>query len=240
MRTKLLLSFALVFLAGFTVAQSLVLSHEGEILEPNAEITVEGLATDPEIIVELAVTNNGSTSIDVLCQRYELDMVPGTMSAICWGGLCYPPNTSLSPLATTIDPGVTVENDFSGHYYPQTIPGISTVAYTFFDEANPNDSVMVTVKYDGLTVGIGERGTASLSVYPNPASDYIRIDVQDDLAGQEILVKLLSSGGAVVRKATTSGSSVTLNTEGLSEGIYMYQAFHAGVLVGTDKVVIAR
>jgi hypothetical protein len=238
MRTKLLIAFALIFLAGFTFAQNLVLSHDGETLEPNAEITVEGSAMDPEIVVELAVTNNGSASIDVLCQRYEIDMVSGSMSAICWGGLCYPPNTSLSPLATTIEPGVTVDNDFSGHYYPQGNEGVSTIAYTFFDEANPNDSVMVTVLYDGLMVGIGESNAAGVSVYPNPANDFLTIELQQEIAGQAVLIKVVDASGVVVHEVTTSGTSTRIGTGELAEGIYMYQAYAAGKLIASDKVII--
>ncbi len=238
MRTQLRLAIAFIFLTGYTYAQNLVLSHDGEPLEPNAEIEVEGLATDPEIIVELDVTNNGSSSVDVLCQRYELDMVPGSMSAICWGGLCYPPNTSLSPLATTIGPGVTIENDFSGHYYPQMNTGISTIAYTFFDQANPNDSVMVTVMYNGLTVGIGENSAMEIKTYPNPADESLKVDLQGNASGQEVTVKLISASGTLVHEATTSGSSLLINTSELAEGIYMYHAFSGGRLIAADKVVV--
>ena len=91
MKTKLLFTIGFILAAGFVFSQNLVLSHDGETLEPNAQITVQGSAADPEIVVELDVTNTGTTSLEVLCQRYELDMVTGSLSAICWGGLCYGP-----------------------------------------------------------------------------------------------------------------------------------------------------
>ena len=238
MRTKLLFSLTLFFMTGYIVAQNLVLSHEGETLEPNAEITVEGSSMDPEIIVELAVTNNCSASIHVLCQRYELDMVAGSMSAICWAGLCYPPNTSLSPLATTIGPGVTIDNDFSGHYYPQGNAGVSTIAYTFFDQENAYDSVMVIVHYDGLTVGIGENKHSTLAAYPNPADDFITIDLGKNEAGQEVTIKLVNASGAVVLETIATGLTTRISTGQLAEGVYMYQAFEAGTLIASDKVII--
>ncbi|MEZ5146919.1 MAG: hypothetical protein R2759_07525 [Bacteroidales bacterium] len=66
-----------ILIAGFTLGQSLVLTYEGTILEPNEEVMAEG-AVSGEIVVEMDVTNNSGGSIDVLCQRYEEDMVPGS------------------------------------------------------------------------------------------------------------------------------------------------------------------
>ena len=238
MKTKLLFTIAFILAAGFAFSQNLVLSHDGEALEPDAQITVQGSAADPEIVVELDVTNNGTTTLEVVCQRYELDMVTGSLSAICWGGLCYGPGTSLSPLSTTIDPGATIENDFSGHYYPYMNEGISTIAYTFFDADNPNDSVMVTVLFDGLMVGVEELSKFDrLAVYPNPANDYIKVELNTETS-EEVSMQLIDVTGAVVSQLTTSANSTRINTTGLAEGIYMYRAHVNGQLIATKKIVV--
>jgi hypothetical protein len=235
MKTRLLLSAILLLTAGFLYSQNLVLSHEGETLGPNAQITVEGSSASAEIIVELDVTNTGNSSIYVLCQRYELNMVPYTMSAICWGGLCYPPNTSLSPLGTTIGPGVTVENDFSGHYYPQNHPGVSTIAYTFFDQDHPDDSVMVTVLFDGLTVGVNESGKSGLLVYPNPADDQIRLEWNSEGA---VTIQLIDLNGSIVREIRTIDNQAKIYTEDISEGVYLYRVFLSDRLISSDKIIV--
>lgn len=238
MKTKLLLAIAFALITGYASTQNLVLSHEGETLEPNAEFTVQGLSTAIEIIAELDVTNTGTSTIDVLCQRYELDLVPGSSSALCWGGLCYPPWTNLSAYHTTIGPGVTVSNDFSGHYYPDGNEGVSTIAFTFFDMDNVNDSVMVTILFDGLTVGIGESQFSDLSVYPNPADDYISLDLQVADAGGEVSFELIDVTGTVVKQAVSSSPKVRISTSDLADGIYVYRARINNTLIATDKIVV--
>lgn len=238
MKTKLLFTLALALIAGIATSQSLVLSHEGETLEPNAELTVEGSATAVEIIVELEVTNNGSSTIDVLCERFELDLVPGSSSALCWGGLCYPPWTNVSAYHTTIGPGVTIENDFSGHYYPDGNAGVSTIAFTFFDMNNVNDSVMVTILFDGLTTGVNENRFDALEVYPNPADDYINLDLNVSDAGGEVSFELIDVTGTVVRQAVSSSSKVRVSTSDLADGIYVYRAMVNEQLISSEKIVI--
>jgi len=239
MKTRLLFTLTFMFALGFAFSQNLVLSHEGEPLEPNAEISTEGPANAEEIVVELAVTNTGNSSIDVLCQRYENDMVPGSSSAFCWGYLCYPPWTSLSGYHHTIGPGMTVDDDFSGHYYPDGNVGISTIAYTFFDLNNPNDSVMVTVLYDGLTVGIDELSQFDqMNVYPNPANEFIQVDLNTEKMQEAVTFQLIDVNGAVIQEVRSSNTEIRMNTIDLANGIYVYRVLVNNQVIGSEKIVI--
>lgn len=238
MKTKLLLAAALLFATSIAFSQNLVLSHEGDVYEPNAEVSVEGPVTQ-EIVIELDVTNTGSATIDVLCQRYHIELVPGSMSALCWGGLCYPPNVGLSGFSTTIEPGQTVSNDFSGHYYPNGNTGMSTIAYTFFDLNNPNDSVMITVLFDGLTVGVEESSMYSkMKAFPNPANDFLTINLDTDVMKEDMAFELIDVNGSVVRETATSQNEVKINTSDLAEGIYFYRAMVNNKVVASEKIII--
>jgi hypothetical protein len=220
------------------IAQNLELSYEGEPLGPNAEITVEGSANGAEIVVYVSVHNNGGSEMDVLCQRYELDLVPGAQSAICWGGLCFPPDVSLSPLSATIPAGGT-NDEFSGHYYPNTNVGMSTVAFTFFDENNPNDSAMVTVMFDGLTTGIDDPvASQEISIYPNPADAQVNVEVQNHNLTNDLFVRVTDSKGAVVLQETLQSGTTTLNTRALSEGLYFMNAYSENKVIASKKILI--
>jgi hypothetical protein len=236
MKTRVLFTLALLITGSFLFAQSLELSYEGETLEPNATITKSG-PVDNEIIADVEVTNIGTQTMDVLCQRYELDMVPNTSSAICWGGLCYGPSTSLSPLAYTIDPGSA--EMFNGHYQPANNTGVSTIAFTFFDQNNPNDSVMVTIMFDGLTTGINDPvASQEISIYPNPADEHVNVEVQNNNLSNELFVRITDSKGAVVMQETLESSITTLNTRDLSEGLYFMNTYSENKVIASKKILV--
>lgn len=241
MKTKLLFTLTLIIATSFAFGQSLVLTFEGETLEPNAEITVEGAATAEEIVSELAVTNTSEETIDVLCMRYEIDIVDSTSNTFCWGGLCYPPWTNLSGFHHTIEPDETVDDDFSGHYNPFGYEGVSTIAYTFFDMNHPDDTVRVTILYDGLMVGVEEMEKYNeAKVYPNPANDYVKLDLNVADVDSDVTFQLLNVQGTVVREIKSNSTVFTLNTSDLAEGVYMYRALISEKTIVTDKIIVSH
>ncbi len=237
MKTKLLSTLLLTLvLTGFVVGQNLVLTYEGETLENNAEVTKQGTVAN-EIIVEMDVTNNSSSAMDVLLQRYELDMVAGSQSAICWGGLCYPPNVSLSPSATTIGAGQTVIAECQLHYYPNGNPGVSTISYTLFDGANVNDSVSVIVHYDGLLTSIEVNYGMNAQVYPNPADDVVTIQLENEVAAGTT-VEIINNMGAVVAEMEMTGTEARISTASLAEGMYFYRVKNDQTVNNTGRIII--
>lgn len=234
MKTRLLFAFLIFTMAAS--AQSLVLSYEGETLEPNEEITVTGSPWGTEIVVELDVTNTSNNTINVLIQRYENDMLPGTSSGICWG-LCYPPSTGLTPTALPIDAGQTNDSDFSGHYYPGNAIGMSTISYVFFDENNENDSTMVVVHFDGMPTGINDVNAVSAVAYPNPAQDQVVISL-DQNSTNALNFELLSLDGKLIESQATSSGSASFNTTTLENGIYLYRVLENGKQIYSNRVIV--
>ncbi len=237
MKTNLLLTFIAVLVASFVSAQSLVLTHDGNQLEPNEVVYVDGSSAQDEIVVYMDVTNTSGNAIDVLVRRYEEIMVPGASSAFCWL-LCIAPNVSLSPYSITIEGGATNDTDFSGHYYPGGNIGESTISYVFFDESNPNDSTMVTVVYNGLEVGVNDNIAASARVYPNPANDIVNIQFEAKLSNSAYTFELIDITGSLIRQVNTVESNVQLNTADISEGIYFYRISTNGKMITTQKLAI--
>jgi len=240
MKTKLLITSIVVFLSYFSFAQCLVLHHEGEQIEPNAVITVEGNASEYETIVELDVENTCGNDLDVLVRRYEETMVPETSSAFCWL-VCFLPNVSLSPYPLTIAANSILTNNFSGHYYPDGNEGVSTISYVFFDQNNPNDSVMVTVNYDCILLDVAENNLNienAVKIYPVPAQNDITIELNSMY--NEVDLQIMDITGSMVKeiKHVKNGSSVMIND--LANGLYLYRTFSDGNLLKTGRLVIRR
>jgi hypothetical protein len=237
MKHKIHLTIAALVFSCVVGAQSLVLSYQGESLAPDAEITIEGLASDFEIVAYLEVTNTSSGDISVRVQRYENNMVPGSQSAICWG-LCYPPHIGLSPYTITIPAGTTNSTDFAAHYYPNSNAGISEIAFVFFDDNNPTDEVMVTTFFNALVTGVNNIRHEALSrVYPNPANTSFNIDIHHDLAN-DISIELMSVTGAVVARNVVHQKTTTINTTNIPDGLYFYRLHLNGEVIESGRVII--
>jgi len=234
MKTRLLFAFLVLT---FTVsAQSLVLSYEGDTLAPNEEITVSGSPWGTEIVVEMDVTNTSSNNINVLIQRYENSMLPGTSSGICWG-LCYPPYVGLTPTSLTINAGDTNDSDFSGHYYPSNAIGMSTISYVFFDENNVNDSTMVVVHFDGVVTGTNDIPALVARAYPNPANEKLSISLEQSNTTKQ-QVELLSITGQLIEAVTVSAGKASFNTSNLENGIYFYRVLENGRTIFSDRAIV--
>ena len=239
MKTKLLFTLLVLFASGQLFSQSLVLFYEGEQLEPNAEITKEGPVTEYDIIAHLDVQNTGSSTISAHCQRYEIDMVPGALSALCWGELCYAPTQNISIEPMIFGPNETLLDVFQGHYYPNGNAGVSTIAFTFFDMDNPNDSVQVTILFDAMITGMNDVFHASdFKAYPNPANHYIEVELNREQADENLTLQLVNTNGSVVREQVAGKKRNRIITSDLAEGLYLYRALVNGELITSEKVII--
>ncbi len=239
MKTKLL--FITLFTAAslFTFAQSLVIMHEGEDLNPNEVLQVAGEATAAELVIEFDVKNTSSSTIETNVQRYETILFAGQVSTFCWAGLCYPPFVGLSPNTVSIDGGSIHENDFSGHLNPNGNIGTSIIAYTFFDVNNENDSVQIVVQFLAGTVGMEDisKEAIEVSTYPNPATDVLNLNMNTEL-NEVVTYELLNITGSVVRTETAQRNNAKFYVSDLAEGLYIYRVSSEKEIIKTGRVVI--
>ncbi|MEI6851510.1 MAG: T9SS type A sorting domain-containing protein [Bacteroidota bacterium] len=83
--------------------------------------------------------------------------------------------------------------------------------------------------------------TPQVKVYPNPAHDEFTIELDGDVNGKNIEVKLFTLYGNMV-KTIKDGSvnKLTINTQELSAGIYFYSVAVDNTIIGKDKIVIIK
>jgi hypothetical protein len=245
MKKVLLLTLTILFGAIIAFAQNLSLVHNGSPIEANSVILFEGIANNDEMVIELEVTNNSNASIDVMVKKVENFVIPTTVNTFCWAGLCYPPFIFISPNFTTIPAGGTsAVGDFSGHYNPMSIAGLSTISYVFFDNDNHNDSVMVTINYSALTTGINPNAGEKLVIsepYPNPANQLVNFDYElNDADGAQLSVYSLI--GSLVKEIKISNESGTLqlSTDQFQEGFYFYVLSTSGKELKAGRFIVSH
>ncbi|MBI9037816.1 MAG: hypothetical protein JEY97_06750 [Bacteroidales bacterium] len=189
----------LFMFTGFS--QSLTLqTPEGVNIPNGGEITVYGEETAFEIICHVFITNICTSDINVSLHRNQIYLVGSSSSAFCWG-ICYSPSVNQSAFPIVIAAGATDEESFSGHYYPDGNVGISRVSYTFYDDVNPNDSIMVIVNYaagiEGQAIAV-EPGFQFVSSRINPTNPDL-MAVANDIINDD-LDYIRNSEGAMLRK----------------------------------------
>jgi len=96
-----------------------------------------------------------------------------------------------------------------------------------------NDIANKTVLMN-VVVGIGENGEKeTISVYPNPASDYLRISTNGEISN----VRIVNTIGQVVLEQNVGLNDVTISTTDLSQGVYFVN-IETKTGTTTQKIII--
>ena len=91
----------------------------------------------------------------------------------------------------------------------------------------------VAAAYDLLDINTATRQPLPMSVWPNPASGYVNIELWTHRIAE---VSLYDMAGRCLRTATVAGRG-TLSTQGLQRGVYILKASADG-RIATSKVVV--
>jgi len=240
---KVLLVICLLSVAVFIgYSQSLILfdSVAGQ-LTNNATLTKTGVTNTGDIIKYIGVKNNSAAGLNVMVKKSYISVLPETVNVFCWG-VCFGPDIFVSPEPISIDPGITNFTDFSGHYNPSAVSGISSIRYTFFSETNPNDSVCFNVNFAAYPLGLNDIGkNATLAnAFPNPADNLVSMDYSIPAAGTGNSLIIRNVVGVIVKQEAVLNTSkkITFNVNDLSDGIYFYSLVVNGQSIQTRKLVI--
>ena len=121
----------------------------------------------------------------------------------------------------------------SGSSTPQT-----TFYYDYTDQTwyYTTSNVMVRMNFDPILSVNELEEFIEFNVYPNPASEVINISVNKVV---EAIVSVVDITGKVVKTSSLNGLSTTVNTAGLTNGVY-YVTISNGASTSTQKVVIKK
>lgn len=247
MNMKKILLFTLsVLIIGSVCGQSLSLLFDGEPIAPGTTVQVMGDPTDPYIQAKATVKNNSADTIEVKVKKHinAGDTLPNTMNVFCWG-LCFPPNTYVSPFSILIGPDQVNDSSFYGDYFPNGVIGISRISYIFFDVNNVNDSVWFVVEYNASPSFVAEDLLARITLsdaYPNPAVAAVNFDYmlpEDTRKSTIIISNILGARVKEVPLASITGI-ISIPVGDLVNGIYFYTLCVNDQLLLTRKFVVNR
>lgn len=220
----------------------------------NTTITINGLASDPELIASLWVINNGSSTITLKCKKTEIDVLANTSNTTCWN-LCPPTydvagsrtvvivNINGTQMTETAAVGDTIKS-FAGHYKPNNLDGCSLFKYEWFDQNDMNTALAtVYIRYvhttGTCTASVEEAGKLEVNMYPVPVNQELNISLAE-LPSSTVNVEFLDVLGKVVVQQRINSAFTSVDVSELPEGVYFTRFIVSGKVVSTRKIIIKR
>ncbi|MBK7964990.1 MAG: T9SS type A sorting domain-containing protein [Bacteroidetes bacterium] len=113
-------------------------------------------------------------------------------------------------------------------------PGSYIITYTYVDSnfclANASDTIVVD-----LCTGLQEIDGVIISIYPNPANDYLNIQFAS--ANASTVYQIIDTKGSALVKGQMNQQNLSIPVNQLSNGIYFIQIIHQGK-ISTSKFTV--
>lgn len=198
---------------------------------------------DPTNVLNKTINSSGNSdlnidiirdnTVDTLYLEYEL--ITNTLPEEwyqgycdnhgCWGSL--PESGYMSPCYDDLNSFIKLSIDPAGY------EGSGTVEYFVYEIGHYEDGLLMTfnIETPGL-VGIEEVLENQISVYPNPASDFIQVHSEVELDH----LSIFSLTGQLVQVFNNPKANRNLNISDLESGIYLMKTKDISGLVFTQKI----
>jgi hypothetical protein len=241
---KIILCLGFVGLIAGSKAQISIENHSaGDVVGIVSGDTLIRVNTGEEIITDIHVLASGNGSYRI--KRVQLVSIGTALwtESICWGpvpdplllGNCYNPTSTpiwISPSADALSLTPIVYAAATMHINPAGTSGYCHYRYYILTAAGvPVDSVDVKLT---STAGIKESESVTLSVYPNPAREYLTVA---SAATGEMSVSITDVLGKEVYADRFSGSK-KIDLDNFATGVFMVSITNNEGIIETRRIVV--
>ena len=239
---KSIFTLILLTLMGYVSAQTLQFEWEGTVFDEGE--TIECTNDEygfGEYIQHMQVRNITSEPMKVLIEKEIIQDLEGVINSFCWG-MCFGPDTFVSPEAIDIPAGEVNTDELSFHaLYPDDLYGDVIIKYYAYEERNPDQRISIIVRFRKSGVGVNENvHTMTLGqAYPNPATNTVSFNysfggnlcaVVYNLVGQEVMRQELNA----------NDGQLSFSVADIQGGIYFCTMLVDGRAVSTQKFVVKK
>lgn len=160
------------------------------------EDDVEGLIT---------ISNPTASTQTIKWERTVLNITSGCQTQVCDLNLCYIPSVSTK----TFDIAAGASGDILMHFLNTDMnPNATALAQLKLSNLNnPADSVIVTFLFTPETSGTKDLPAATVKMFPNPATDYFRLDQAEAVSRMRLFAL---DGREVARFTAVPGETYSL------------------------------
>ena len=212
--------------------------------EEGTDVVVWKESTETDIAIYLHINNTSQLNRNVHVTRNVTQDLAGSANYFCFGTNCYDPNTSQSSQSVAIAPGGS-DDSFVFHLAPAGNNGTFVAEYTFYNESNQNDALVVTITVNTTPTGQHEvnvtHNTINL-IAPNPAAEFTTVDYSTNEGFENASIEVYNMLGAKVKTVEvfeTNGSQI-VETSDLQSGVYMMNLMVDGRIVSTKRLIVNR
>ena len=241
---KSIFTLIMLTLMGYVSAQTLQFEWEGNVYSEGQ--TIECTNDEygfGEFIQHMEIRNISSEPVKVLIEKEVIQDLEGVMNTFCWG-MCFGPDTFVSPTALEILAGSLNTDELSFHaLYPEDVFGDVIVRYYAYEERTPDSRISIVVRFRKSNVGVNQNvHTITMGeAYPNPASSVVNFDYNLGVGDKASLVIYNLLGQEVLNQpVNTLQNRLSISVADLNNGIYFCNLFVNGSAVKTEKFVVKK
>jgi len=192
----------------------------------------EGVAPeDFEGVGYATITNETEEDLNLTWSRSVIEITEGWTSAICDVNQCYLPNISSQPF----DLAAGDSGAMDVHVYPNGFEGAAIIKVVVHRTDDPFVSTSATY-YFNQAVGITEKFSEAIKIYPNPAQDYISIDNSENLV---VKADIYNLSGQLVLSTNLNGNEI-INIQNLSAGNYILKLSNGNSQIVSTNLLIKQ
>lgn len=245
---KLVLLLFLSLIGGLSAQDGISIMIDGQTTELSGQVYNVVAPSNLTFDVPFDVFNTTGQAHQWRVTRKKISVGPGWTDALCWGhgtdpfgGSCFSSGQmNTNPWTTPGSVGVlfTINDGEYGKMKASIDPEdftSSTSHYRYYisdDGINYSDSVDLIVDFTAAIKPIKE--PLSLTIVPNPASDYINITLN---GAETVTMKMVDVLGNLILKETVS-SNKKIDVTDIKSGVYIISFEGAGVKSFNRKVII--
>lgn len=210
-------------------------------------------ATSPELVggileVHFIVTNTTGTDQQWKITRKKVVAPTAWIDQVCWPPLCYnasgevysTPNSGGNPAPTIVNGGHLTSTGLEAELKPRITPDVNNAGYAVYryyitDAVSGNylDSVDLNVNFTLNTNAI--KPVPVISVSPNPATDYVSINLGNTETANLRVVDVL---GKVVYSDVINGGQKTISLNDFKNGVYIIVIDAPGIKTLNKKLIV--
>ncbi len=230
----------------FTFAQSIEVSFNGDLLQNNQTIIINGDENQTSIKKDFDVTLNTAASKTIRMTRYEVTTLPSTFDYFCWSVCEIPAQVGTNP--SWSDPsGVLLDNHttqiLSAYFVPNNQTGSAQYRYVLYDENNSSDSISLNIVFQSNPTSIKEVSfeDTNFELYPNPSSGKPNYKLTSSAATRDLNLRITNMIGEEVYVSSlhTIEKQSQLDLSGLETGLYFYSlSSTSGKVILTKRLII--
>jgi hypothetical protein len=211
-------------------------------------VNVYGASTDNSLYKTIYTKNTDTDTIDINIKRYEVGVTTGTKNTFCWG-VCPTEQAAgyyslwHNPVSIEMNPSQELGN-MQAKFFPRTKAAIDTFLFVWYDVTNPNDSATVTIIFNSTgTTEIREKliNNYSLSVFPNPASEFIKVNLNEITNNKNTTIEIIDILGKTSKKLLLNqviSNDNKIDVSDLKKGLYFCKVFISEDIILTKKFII--